>query len=111
MPEIPFVFEEKTESSILIGYLYISPELFSPTHRVFSKKAGTWVLPVHLKSQYAMTPLMDIAQVMRFFNVIENFNGFCRTKFQVRSMTEVKRHLKLKTCKFEIYCKAWKDRS
>jgi len=60
-----------------------------------------------------MTPLMDIAQVMRFFNDIENFNGFfsmvfstvfCRTKFQVLSRTEVKRNSELKP-KFDIYVK------
>jgi len=66
--------EEETESSILTRYTFIDPELFSPTYRVFSKKMRTWVLPVHLKSQYALTVLMGRTQVMSFFNGIENFN-------------------------------------
>jgi len=67
--------KRKIKSGILIGCIFIGPELFSPTCRVFSKKVGTGVVYVNLKSQCAMIPLMDRAQVTRFFNGIENFNG------------------------------------
>jgi hypothetical protein len=43
--------KRKTESGILIEYVFIGPELFSLTHEVFSKKVGTGIPPVHLKSQ------------------------------------------------------------
>jgi hypothetical protein len=67
--------EEKTESGIPIEYIFIGPELFSPTRRVFSKKVGTGMQHMHLKSQCAMTHLMERAQVMRFFDHVKNFNG------------------------------------
>lgn len=37
-----------------------------------------------------MTPLMDISQVMRFFNGIENFNGFAELNLFLRNREQDK---------------------
>lgn len=67
--------EEKNLSGISIGYIFIGPELFSLTHRVFSKKARTGIYHMHMKSHCAMTGLVDRAQAASFFNHIKIFNA------------------------------------